>query len=734
MSIFHFYNRAALEQSGLTDIAGLQLWLDVLSAEVAAGAFITFADKSGKRNNATAPALANQAQASGTSAHGVKAAAFNQGADTNDYYVLNNEIALTGQYSVFMVVRFDAGQTDEFVLGLSTATGTAQSAGTYTDSKFRWIGQGEAFNANALISTQDMVANRLYVIELRRTAVGRELWINGALDASDNRTSNFSFNVIGHHRTTPSNTSFQGMFYGMSVFARDVTALERQAIYDHYGNVFFGAYARGGFNPQASVAANGTRDYLTPDLASVALPAGIAARPTYIMVEDGNYVSQLPTVLKDHTHIYTKGSNATISMLVNDTAPAAQIQANSALDMFAVNASVDGGVWVSRNARYGLHNEMGAASANLTQTYKNASFIHLGNEGARLAQAGTSIWSPAFAQAGGICSGGVMTFENCIFKAAYGGISMHNQNAIMAQNALVTYKNCAVSIEGSTPHFPLLPWAARCETILGSQAVTTVAYENCTTNKGFMMITVSTAAPLYTNPLVAKAVSVECLPVITGTNNTLSYAGNAGAGIRFKQTALAVRFDNPLTTGSLFVNFGGGNDARPLIWGVRTSYSLGFGNNSFTHGDLDISGAYGANTLANRLGDLRTTPRTFAINSQIVTLNKDYRTMSNAAIIADMNAQLTLVSIYEYAIMNDWRPQIDNFTTNFTCAANQSIITSQLVTLPNGRLAVWWQPISPSATGKVLFAGKVTQHTASSDARAALMANPNLTDLVVELI
>ncbi len=734
MAFHHFYNETALGRLlSLADISSLQLWLNSLNAQKTGGLVQQFDDQTGNANAATAPAASNEATDNGMTAHGAAGIAFNQTSD-NDYYVLETPVTLSGEHHIFMLLRFDASPTDEFVLGLNGANGTSQSAGTYTDARFRWIGEGEAFNNNALVGNLSLQADKLYLIELRRTASGRELWINGALDASDTRTTSFSFDVLGNYRASAGNTSFQGVFYSLSVFDGALSDAQRSAIYEHYGTLFFGAYERGGFNRQASVAADNSRDYTLPDLAATALPAGTISEPAYIMVEDGEYITQLPTILKDHTHIYAKGNAANVQMLVDDQTSPTQIQNNSALDMFAVNASVDGGIWTSRNARYGLHNEMGASSANLTQSYKNATFIHLGNAGARTAQPTQTIWSPAFAQAGGICTGGLMEFENCTFKAAYGGISMHNQNAVMADDAVITYKNCTISIEGNEAHFPLLPWAARCESILGTQALTTVEYENCTFNKGFLMITVSAAPPLHSNPFDAKAEAIECIPLITGANNNLSYAGNGAAGIRFKQTALAVCYDNPQTSGSLFINSGGGNDVRPLIWGNRTRRELGYGNNSFTNGALDISGSYGANSLAGRLGDLRSSPRTFAVNSQIVTLDKDYRGLSNADILAEMNAQVTLVTIYEHHLMDDWRPRLDNFTTDYTCSSAQSIAPAQLVTLPNGRLAVGWDYIQPNQTGKVLFAGKVTQYTASQTARDAILANPTLTDLTVEII
>lgn len=733
----HYYYHEPVSELPLAlspvDINNVVLWLNSFEWLGDDGLVEQFVDQTHEQNHARALMNDHQAASGGITAHGAAGITFNKNSN-DDAYQLDSTVHLTREHHIFMLLRFDASPTDEFVIGHDGASGTSNSAGTFTDSHMRWIGQGEAFNADALIGNTPLQPQRLYLIELRRTATGREIWVNGALDAQDDRTSDFSFNVLGNYRASAGNTSFQGTFYSLCVFDAALTSGQRRALYDYYGTTFFGAYERAGFHRQASVAADGRRDFTTPDEAARAVPAGTIDEPSYIVVENGDYVSQQPTILKDHTHLYAQGNAANIRMLVDNGTSARQIQNNSALDMFAVNASVDGGIWTSRNARYGLHNEMGASSADLTQHYRNATFVHLGNEGARTAQPNETIWTPAFAQAGGICSGGFMEFDNCTFKAAYGGISMHNQNAIMADDAAIIYRNCTITIEGDEPHFPLLPWAARCESILGSNALTTVEYDNCTFNKGFLMITVSSALSLHENPFDAKAEAIECVPIITGKRNNLSYAGNAAAGIRFKQTALAVCYDNKQTSGKLFINSGGGEDIRSRIWGTRTIRELGFGNNSFTSGELDISGAYGANALADRLGDLRNSPHTFAVNSQIVTLDKDYRAMSNADILAEMNAQVTFITIYEHHIMNDWRPQLDNYTMDYTCSASESIVPGQLVILPNGTIAVGWEYIEPNHTGKILYAGTVTQHTASEVARNAILAEPTRTELTVGII
>ncbi len=740
MSHFHhFYANSAL--SALVAFTPLQLdalsvWYDAPQASITGSAVNALNDLSNADNDATPPATANEATIAGATLNGKQGAQFNTG-DNDDYYVMDAPILLDGEGSIFLLVQFGAAPSDEFILGLQSASGTSHSFGTFTDNKLRLIGEGEAFDSGALVSAQDVTSNIPYLIEIRKTTTGRELWINGVLDASDSLTSNFSFDVVGNYRAAAGGTSFEGILHSLMVFDGTVSSAERQKIYDYIGAQYFGAYDEGGFNPQAIVAADGSKDYLTPDLAATALIAGTPARKSYIRVQDGTYTTQLPTILKESTILSSQSNTGvTVQMLVDDNATPLQIQTNSPLDVFAVNAEVNGGIWIGENCRYVLHNEMGSAAVNLTQHYRNLTLIHLGNEGARAAQPGETIWAPAFAQAGGLCSGGLITHTNCNFKAAYGGVSMHNQNAIMADDAECSYTNCIISIEGDAPHFPLLPWAARCESILGTTAVTTVPYHDVLNlnDKGYLMITVSSAAPLYPNILQAPALAIETIPIVTGEANMLSYAGNAAAGLRFKQTALAVRYDNAQTTGELFVNLGSGSDARPLIWGDRTRYQLGYGNNSFTHGSLDVSGAYGANSLAARLGDLRTTPKTFAINSQNVTLDKDYRALSNADIIADINAQLTFVSVYEYSVMDAWRPRIDNMTADYTCGSSQSVAPGTFVTLPNGNLAVGWSYIAPNGTGKVLTHGKVSQYTATQAARDAIIANPLITDLTVELI
>ncbi len=444
----------------------------------------------------------------------------------------------------------------------------------------------------------------------------------------------------------------------------------------------------------------------------------------------GNINTNAGATTKAYSSIIGAGkSTTTLYMDLGDGASAGDVELYSTVDIYKTGY-IQGLTIKGKNCRYAAHPQHIANSTK--QTFVDCDFIHETNV--------ASGWNYQTAAGTGLYDACSIVFKRCSFTSAYRGLSSHNIVGSASTGSTLYASFCDVVLSGSSKE----PYVV--ENICGTgNTSSTFTLDNCTANQGFLALLMS-GSHVIANQAAAKADAVEIRPTITGSFNNVSYRGNATTGSHFKQTALALKFGYNGTAATLNINAGTtGTDAKPLIWGTATSYNLGYGNNSFVHGSLDVSGQYtpvdsSSTLLGARLGNCTGTNKSFKIDASNIVLNKNYTSMTNAQVIADIQAAVDTVFgagnvvVYEYSVMDNWRPAIENYTEDYTCGAAESVVPSQLVTMPDGRLAVGWAYIAAGATGKVLTKGKVTQYTANSAARTALTTAGANTNITVEVL
>lgn len=455
-----------------------------------------------------------------------------------------------------------------------------------------------------------------------------------------------------------------------------------------------------------------------------------------IYVYPASYTETAPIVLDAFTSLIGSGLWCTTHTFDQGAgASALNVQNNSCLDFFK-SGHVKGGKFIAKNARYACHFQQVADGA--TQVIEDCYFEHQGNIAAG--------WDYQFACAAGCFDNAVQKIYRSVALSPYGGFSSHNKDGTHTTGCTMYYEGCSdISTFTSSSN----KWGYRYEHICGTGAGSSGSFytlHNCSTLNGYLYI-IRSGSNRVANSSVALANPLTTTCAITGSNNNVSYAGNVtSTGAWFKETALAVKLNYAPTVATLAINAGTvGTDAKPLIFGTTTAYALGYGNNSFVHGSIDVSGQHAtldasSTLLGVRLGNCTGTNKSFKIDSTQIVLNQNYTAMTNAQVLSSIQGVIdtalgsNVATIYEYSVMDNYRPAVSVLTEDYTCGASESVVPGQLVTLSGGRLGVGWAYIAAGATGKVLTKGKVTQFTANSAARTALQAVGANTQLTVETV
>ena len=682
--------------ASLNDVSNLILWLDSNNTTGADTGITQLTDRSASGNNANA-VTGGEAPKTGYTQNGITPILFNDGFGQTQRYKLDNTVTLDNPSSIHAVVQLYGNPTDEMLLGLDGAGGTSNSLGTFTDAKLRWICDGEAYNSGALISSIDLIADRTYFVELRKTATGREMYIDGVLVASDNSTATFSFNIVGNYRDGDGGLAFEGALYTLAVYDKDTSAAaDDNEIKSYFQDTYYGAYDSANYRPQRIVAIDGSKDFTLPPAAANDIPAGVSfAEPNVVKVLAGSYEDTAPIIVKSNVHLVMDSGASYHMNKPNDAAPQ-DINNDSAADLFANNGRITGGTFETTNGRYGGHFEGGASVSGITHIIENATFIHNGNQGAydyhvTLGTSPNPVFGAPFAVACGLADNSTQTFTNVTAKGAFGAISSHNAVKKMTAPSFWNATGCTfeVGTMGTTPFTALNgdttpSWGVRCEEVKYTGQKSTKTLTDCNLDQGGLVWTISGASQRNTsgrlasdNPLKELALGVDYVPSIKGTNSNLCYAGNAvhidereavqAQGIRTLMGGSQTRFNTSLairgircdkdgsgnvtktsirtgSPGNIHVNFGGANpdpSGRELLFGstaTHTRFEGGFGNAPFMFGSVDISGVYEDNGLEHRLGDMSGSPLDFEINTSFFTviLNKDY-----AGLVAAANLQRT---------------------------------------------------------------------------------------------
>ena len=207
-----------------------------------------------------------------------------------------------------------------------------------------------------------------------------------------------------------------------------------------------------------------------------------------------------------------------------------------------------------------------------------------------------------------------------------------------------------------------------------------------------------------------------------------------GESLRFKTTATGIgntiRFDKTSSAYPILIKNNQSNSTSSLYLNNRVFIdeyivqdgSIGLSAQAFGCKDLSSkNGAYdgGVNytSLAKRLGDCSTTNKSLVVivngTSNTITFNKNYSSMSNAQIVAEMNTQISGATIDLISYGRDYYPMITDvcevaYNTGATYIPKGSVVTkvSGSVKLANGNDKIFGVALDDIPVQQVLFDGE----------------------------
>lgn len=324
-------------------------------------------------------------------------------------------------------------------------------------------------------------------------------------------------------------------------------------------------------------------------------------------------------VTKDYVDIVGYNRRRKISVKMPDTMAGSSQQYVQVMYLQG-NVVIDNIDFEIKNGRYAIHQESGGDSKSLDYhaitEMRNCNVVHLGN----VLSGGTS-WTAICGQANGSCSGLKAYYENVNWKPMF---YTHN-NPNFDAPTYFKFKNCSIIPNIGKNNFGGYINTYGC----GHNFVIDV--EGC--NFLGMDNNIDVAPE---NKLTDDCHDIRThMPTLCGQGNQHSIV----CRIIFSQYVLC--FES--IANNVNVNVTGGT-AKSLIFGdTFISYDGSADAHGFVMGTEYIKDY--AFTLGKRLGDCSSSNKTLILNvdgsSKTVTFNKDYTSMSNTDVVADINAQLS---------------------------------------------------------------------------------------------
>ena len=380
----------------------------------------------------------------------------------------------------------------------------------------------------------------------------------------------------------------------------------------------------------------------------IGYPSMILAKDNVEIVGDGNTIvsAELPY------------DDAEIGLSVNGVNyPRIQYQT---LYTYAENAPIQGIKFIAKNIRYATHLD-NPNGANKRHDFKDVSFIFKGDKGSQQALGcGTSSGEETYFE-GGECHSDVGTPFYC-----------HN-NSKFLKPSLMSFNGCAFSSNVSKNAILLQSD--------GSLVKDKIELVGCSFGGSAYVIQ-------YGDLWLKKNRSENYDSFdhaewkFTGFGNEPFLFDNnvGGDSLRFKTDATGagatIRFDTSSSAFPLLIKNNKSNPANLYVDGRE--YIDGYivqdgsiGLQSFAFGCLDLSESAGAYdngvvyiSMGKRLGDCSTSNKTLGViingTTYTVTFNKDYTSMSNAAILAEINAALSGATASLYSYGRDYYPMMSD--------------------------------------------------------------------------
>ena len=420
-----------------------------------------------------------------------------------------------------------------------------------------------------------------------------------------------------------------------------------------------------------NVNADGSADFVSPKLANESITDSSAAKRYVINIAPGEYTEVNWSV---KPYVTLRGTDMNTCILKGelpdscggDAVGRANIQNYSTINLFGT-CNIENLTITARNLRYPVHNEGSGANKNATHRLKNCYIEHYGNEGATqyyLNNGGKDkydVWQWTTAWGYGSASGVLDVFDNVTFKSVDRAWYVHG-NAAFEKPQINILNNCHLSA-GNKQDITVES--------LGSGTDDKVILNNCTFDG--LSIRAAGSPWLYTDPNNQYADHTD-YEIILNNCDPLGYSDT------HMGTALAISSNNGTENSTVSVS----GSAAECLFGNYTSKRGGGGLSGYIYGYWDISGyltgiasnIYVNNTIGRRLGDCSATAKTLevlfdGINKASVMFDKNYTSMSNAQILAEINGAVSSYGkAYEYKVsQNEYYPQ---FTDKEISAQNVS--------------------------------------------------------------
>jgi hypothetical protein len=363
----------------------------------------------------------------------------------------------------------------------------------------------------------------------------------------------------------------------------------------------------------------------------------------------------------------------------------------------------------ARNLRYAVHSDSSGSVKNGTQRIIDCHLEHYGND-----DAVNNTWVSQNAWGCGTSSGQAIYAEGSTFIAPYAAFSFHTRE-YFANPCYVSINNCRlISSKSSGYSLIIQPLGSlqpcRCE-VTKSQLVGDIYYS--------------------ANPWIPTRLSDQ---PASHAEVSLTGAGNTSAVFQIVDFGRALKIESTDTSANSSISLSG--SAVPVIFGQVFALPGSGGIKGYSYGWADVSG-YGVGinrdvfitSLGKRLGDCSVANKVLSISvnggaAVTVTFNKDYTALSNAIILAEINAVLgSSATASLYAIGERFRPafvdeerslrneSLEGILMGMACAydGDSRKVRKMTAADPAALFAgIAWEDIYPGGLGRVKTSGHLS--------------------------
>jgi len=435
-----------------------------------------------------------------------------------------------------------------------------------------------------------------------------------------------------------------------------------------------------------SVNAGAGGGYATPAAASLAATSISATKRTDIPIAPGKYSTDYNWTLAPYARLKAK---AAARPWLHYELPngSAEPPANYQPLWIVRNGALDGVKVTARNARYAVHCEASGANPDSTIAVRDCWIEHFGNTLAG--------WVSQAAWGMGVSSGWTVKSEGTTYRSPFCAFSYHT-NRDFVKPSYVENRNdrvigTAVDGEVAGMAFRAQPLGSRqrdLHLIVGCEVVGDYFYHP----SPWMPTTLDYQPAAHTEIEVSGYGNTPFVFRISDFGRALKIASAGGA-----ESSIAVA-----------------GSAAAVLFGDVSTFAGVANLPGYVHGSVDVSGAGVGPTnavfitsLGKRLGDCSTVNKvlTVAVDGAApltVTFNQDYTNVTNAVVLAAINAVLGAAAATEYALGNRYRPNIRD--------EEQTLQNSSAVGIPMGSVLAYNGSykrvrLMTSADAASLFAG-----------------------------